>query len=308
VWVTGATGFLGGHVANTLESRGYDVVGFARRTIDSTIAKVGGFKFIESGPFAAPLLQRVYERAGPPVAVFHGIGASSVAQANADPAADIERTLRTTECLLEMLGQTAPSARLIYPSSAAVYGATASGPIPENAPTQPVSVYGANKLRAEEICRDFARRSGLQTVIVRFFSVYGPPQRKLLLWDLGLRLRAGERRITLGGTGEETRDFIHVRDAAAIVGALIVATQPPQFLNAGTGRATSIHALAKAFVAACGVPADIQFDGRTRPGDPAHQQANISKLSTIGFTSSMTLEQGLTEYADWLHTAFRDPG
>jgi len=307
-WVTGAASFLGRHVARTLAQQGYDVAGFARHTIEPELAKGWGFKFIESGSFAAPLLQRVYERAGPPVAVFHAIGASSVTQANADPAADAERTLRTTERLLEALGQMAPSARLIYPSSAAVYGAAAPGPIPENAPTQPISVYGANKLRAEGICQDFARRSGLQVIIVRFFSVYGPPQRKLLLWDLGMRLLAGERRITLGGTGEETRDFIHVRDAAAIVGALTVSAQPPRLLNAGTGRATSINTLAAKLAAAFGVPVDIQFDGRSRPGDPPHQQADISQLSAIGFAASMTLEQGLSDYADWLRIPFRDPG
>jgi UDP-glucose 4-epimerase len=281
------------------------VAGFARHTIEPELAKKWGFKFIECGSFAGPILQRAHERAGPPVAVFHSIGASSVTQAEVDPAADAERTLRTTESLLEALRQMAPSARLIYPSSAAVYGAAAPGPIPEDAPTQPISLYGANKLRAETICQDFARRSGLQVIIARFFSIYGPPQRKLLLWDLGLRLLAGERRITLGGTGEETRDFIHVSDAAAIVVALIVAARPPQLLNAGTGRATSVNILATKFAAAFGVPVDLQFDGRSRPGDPSHQQADISQLSTVGFASSMTLEQGLANYANWLRTASR---
>lgn len=306
-WVTSATSFLGRHVAQTLANQGYDVAGFTRRPIDSQMATGAGFKYIETGLFTVPLLQRMFERAGPPAAVFHAIGTSSVAQATADPAADSERTVDSTEGLLQALKKMAPLARLIYPSSAAVYGIAAPGPIPESAPPHPVSVYGRNKLRAENLCQDFASQSQLQVTIVRFFSIYGPPQRKLLLWELGQRLLAGERNIALGGTGEETRDFIHVRDAASIVGTLIASAQrPPLLVNAGSGIATSIRALARNLVAALGVQANIRFDGRSRPGDPPHQQANLSMLSATGFVSSMTLEQGLANYAEWLRASRYD--
>jgi nucleoside-diphosphate-sugar epimerase len=95
----------------------------------------------------------------------HAIGAGSVAQAEADPSADKQNTLRTTECLLEELTQMAPRAGLIYPSSAAVYGIVAAGPIGEDAPTKPISVYGANKLAAEQLCRGFAKVSGRDSVV-----------------------------------------------------------------------------------------------------------------------------------------------
>ena len=149
-WVTGATGFLGRNIALALAKQGYDVAGFARHSdLNVELTSRWGFRFIEQGPFGAPLLRRAEERAGPPVAVFHAIGSGSVAQAEADPSADKQRTLRTTECLLEELTHTAPRARLIYPSSAAVYGIVAAGPIGEDAPSKPISVYGANKLAAE---------------------------------------------------------------------------------------------------------------------------------------------------------------
>jgi UDP-glucose 4-epimerase len=303
-WVTGATSFLGRHVALALMRRGYDVVGFARSShIDPELAAQWGFNFIECGAFDAALLSRAQNRAGPPEAVFHAIGAGSVAQANADPVADSDRTLQTTKCLLEHLCRTAPGARLIYPSSAAVYGATAAGPISEHAPTEPISVYGVHKLRAEDICRSYAGRNGLQTVIVRFFSVYGAPQRKLLFWDIGQRLLAGERTITLGGTGEETRDLIHVTDAARVVAALIVATNPPPLLNAGTGRATSVKTLVELLASAMGVAAKFRFDGCSRPGNPPNQQADASLLSRLGFAPSVPLGHGIAEYATWLRTA-----
>lgn len=259
-----------------------------------------GFKSIECGNFGLPLLQRAFDRAGPPVVVFHGIGASSVAQANSDPTADSLRTVELTVQLLKSIEKLAPTTRVIYPSSAAVYGTKAIGPISEDSSISPISVYGENKFYAENICREFSRHNGLNIIIARFFSVYGAPQRKLLLWDLGMRLLHGERNLLLGGTGEETRDFIHVSDAAAIVGALAVALEPPTLLNVGTGQATSIRTLARTFAAALDVRAEINFDNLSRAGDPPHQQADISRLSEIGITSWLTLEQGLREYAAWL--------
>lgn len=302
-WVTGATGFLGRHVALALMKRGYRVVGFARSPhIDTELTAEWGFDHVEYGAVDAALLSRGQNRFGPPQVVFHAIGSGSVSQAGADPAADIERTLRTTECVLEALDRTAPRTRFIYPSSAAVYGTTPAKPIGEDAPTQPISLYGENKLRAEEICRDFAQRSGLQIVALRFFSVYGPPQRKLLFWDLGRRLLSGERKITLGGTGEETRDLVSATDAAAIVAELAGKAKVPTLLNVGTGRATSVKTLAGILARALGVEDDICFDGRVRPGDPPHQQADISRLASLGLTASITPEEGLVIYARWLQS------
>ena len=169
-WVTGATGFLGRHVSLALMRRGYDVVGFARSShAGSEMMTQWGLSFIEFGSIDRALLNRAESRAGPPVVVFHAIGSGSVGQASADPAADIDRTLRTTECLLDLLNQRIPGARFIYPSSAAVYGITAARAINEDEPTKPISLYGENKLGAEAICRDFARRSGRQIVVLQFF-------------------------------------------------------------------------------------------------------------------------------------------
>lgn len=302
-WVTGVTGFLGRHVSLALTKRGFNVVGFARSAhLDSELATQWGLSSIEHGSIDAALLNRAERRAGPPAVVFHAIGSGSVSQADADPAADIDRTLRTTECLLEMLDQRAPDARFIYPSSAAVYGVTAAEPINEDAPTRPFSLYGENKLRAEAICRDFARRNGRRIAVLRFFSVYGPPQRKLLFWDLGRRLLSGERTITLGGTGEETRDLIDVTDAATIVAALADTAKVPSLLNIGTGHATAVKTLAAIFASALGVDTDIHFDGHPRPGNPPHQQADVSRLANLGLSAFTTPDQGLVTYARWLRS------
>lgn len=300
-WVTSVTSFLGRHVALALTRKGFDVAGFARAPLnEAEFATQWGFRYFEYGPFDPDLLRRMEARVGPPATVFHAIGSGSVGQADADPAADRERTVRTTECLLEHLVRTAPRARLIFPSSAAVYGVTSAKLISEDTKPGPVSVYGANKYLAEKLCRDYAAHGGQNTVIVRFFSVYGPPQSKLLLWDIGKRLLAGERIISLGGTGEESRDLIHITDAAATVAALSLLVNPPALLNVGSGHATSVKSLVEMLANALDITAEIRFDGHSRPGNPPHQQADISRLSRFGFSASIPLERGIADYASWL--------
>jgi UDP-glucose 4-epimerase len=300
-WVTGAGGFLSRHVGLALAKCGYEVVGFVRNPdLNAELTSSWGYRTVESGPFDRALLQQALKRAGPPAIVFHAIGSGSVAQADADPADDQRRTLQTTECLLEELNRNATGARLIYPSSAAVYGITPRGPVSEDAPTKPISVYGANKLAAEAMCFDFGRGGVAQTTVVRFFSVYGPPQRKLLLWDVGQRLLAGERKIALGGTGEETRDFLYVTDAAAIVAMLATTTSPPALFNAGSGQPATVRKLVETLASVLGVGAEFRFDNHSRPGNPPHQQADIAGLAKFGFAPSVPLEQGVADYARWL--------
>jgi UDP-glucose 4-epimerase len=164
----------------------------------------------------------------------------------------------------------------------------------------PISVYGQNKVAAEDICRQHFRERGIEVVILRFFSIFGSPQRKLLFWDLGKRILSGESVITLGGTGSETRDFIHVTDAARAVAMLAVAANPPPVINVSSGHATSIRTATSLLSSTLDVRARVVFSGITRPGDPPHLQADITRLRRLGFNSQVELKAGLDEYATWL--------
>jgi UDP-glucose 4-epimerase len=300
-WVTGARGFLGRHVGQALAKRGYEVTGFVRNPdLNAELITSWGFRDIQTGLFEGGVLKQALKRSGPPAIVFHGIGSGSVAQADSDAAADDSRTTRTVTLLTEELSRNAPGVRLIYPSSAAVYGAAAPGPIDEKAPTKPISAYGANKLVAESICLDFVRRGEGSATIVRFFSVYGPPQRKLLLWDIGQRILAGERKIMLGGTGEETRDFLYITDAAKIIATLAAAATPPMFVNAGSGEPTMVRDVVRMLATALDVDAEFHFSGLLRPGNPLHQHASVSRLTDLGFAPTTPLVTGIGAYAKWL--------
>jgi UDP-glucose 4-epimerase len=234
------------------------------------------------------------------VAAFHAIGSGSVGQAAVDSVADYERTFKSTEVLIRVLGQGSPATRLIYPSSAAVYGIVSEGAISESASVCPISEYGKTKLLTEDMCRKQAGIYGLPLIIARLFSVYGPLQKKLLLWDIAQRLLSGQTAIKLGGTGRESRDFIHVRDAAAMLVTLAQCSTALGTFNIGTGRATPTRELASKLISAMKLDAEISFTGTSRPGDPMHQQADVRQFCQFGRVTCMPLEQGLADYVNWI--------
>ena len=298
-FVTGAGGFLGGAVAAGLAAAGWKVAGLGhapRHPGDKTLPD-----FIE-GEITRAALERAAVRVGSPNLVFHAAGGASVAASVEDPARDRQRTLGSLRQVLDYLRDEAPHARLIYPSSAAVYGDAGPGPIPETAPLKPVSPYGRHKLMAEDMILEEHAARGLDAAIIRFFSAYGPGLRKQLFWELAHRLAATPETIELAGTGEEERDFLYIDDAVALV-RLISAQAPgagPLIINGGTGIAVSVREAADELRAAMGANTGIQFSGASREGDPKRLVANMSFASTVGFEPGTSLTDGIGAYGRWL--------
>jgi UDP-glucose 4-epimerase len=293
-WVTGATGFIGTHVRRQFMDEGWSVVSIdprrANRPDSLTLtAEIDGHS-----------LGAAYDMAGPPQAVFHGAGTGAVAQSIANPRACHRDTVDSTKRLLNFLSRDAPRCRVVLASSAAVYGAAEEAPLSEDRALAPVSPYGEHKRAAEDLCRA-AAASGLPTVALRMFSVYGPGLRKQLPWELGRRLLTSDDAIELFGTGQETRDFLAVEDAARFIVALAATPHPtPLVVNGGTGTATTVADFAGSLAAALGVTREIRFNGRSRAGDPQHYRADVSRLNGLGLNPQTSLHDGLAAYAAWL--------
>jgi UDP-glucose 4-epimerase len=295
-WVTGSAGFIGGHVARRLRDDGWTVTGLDRSTVRTSDHIVGAL--------SVSTLEAALKVSGPPQFIFHGAGTSLVGDSMRDPDASLRDTVVTTETLLAFMLEHMPWARMVYPSSAAVYGGTTDvTPIHEDRPANPMSVYGTHKVAAEKACIA-AAEEGLSVGIMRLFSVYGPGLRKQLPWDLGQKLIAGKGRVELFGTGLETRDFLHVSDVAALVALLAGAKfSAPLIVNGGTGIATRVNAFASLFANLLDIKCEIAFNGTARAGDPQHYQADIGRLQTLGFVPQITLDDGLADYAAWIKAA-----
>jgi UDP-glucose 4-epimerase len=294
--VTGAGGFIGSHVAAALAKRGWRIgaAGNPGRTCAGASAQTWGALSVES-------LASLAAQLGPITAIVHCAGGSSVGPSLQDPARDFERSVVSTLRVLEFMRAHAPSARLVFLSSAAVYGAANLEPLQEDLPKRPISPYGAHKAIAEDLVAHWAGQFELRFTILRVFSVYGAGLRKQLLWELSRRALAGEDPLTLFGSGEERRDFIAVEDAVALIArAADPALSPPAVMNGGSGRGTSVRELAERLLDALGSAPQLRFSGDAKAGDPVTMVADTRRASAFGFSPAVSLEQGIADYAAWV--------
>lgn len=288
--VTGAAGAIGGHVARQLVAAGDTVIGIGHGVPVSDLPLAGWI----NGDITAENLGVLAARHGVPSRIVHLAGGSSVGPSLAAPLEDFTRTVGATVNLLEWVRLHAPDAALVLTSSAAVYGDAASVPIPDHATRAPVSPYGVHKGMMEAAAASWGGNFGLRVAVVRLFSVYGPGLHKQLVWEVLNRLARGERTLSLGGTGAETRDWLHIADAARMLVAATahVSALAPCF-NGCTGTPLSVRDTVLALARGYGAVAELQFDGRNRAGDPVHL---VGRPST-GLSATIAPEQGLADFA-----------
>lgn len=298
--ITGAHGFIGQHLARRLAADGHQVGGLGHGAWAPSEAAAQGVRQWINGEIAAPNLALLSQALGSPQVVFHLAGGSSVGAAIANPREDFNRTVATTVELLEWMRQEAPQAVLVAVSSAAVYGAGHDAPIDEHAAMSPYSPYGHHKLMMESLCRSYGASYGLRSVVGRLFSVFGPGLRKQLLWDVCSRLEAGETALTLGGTGNELRDWTPVDEVVRALALLPQQASPetPAF-NVGTGTATPVREVVQCLLRSWASPATLDFSGKSRPGDPFSLVARPDRLQALGFRWQRDVPQAMAAYVDW---------
>jgi len=182
----------------------------------------------------------------------------------------------------------------------------AAAPTDEAKPLLPTSVYAVTKRDQEELCLCVGRAYGIRTVALRLFNVYGPRQSLSNPYTGAAAIFASrlmnDQPPVLFEDGEQTRDFIHVRD---IVRAFCLALESGEVgdaaLNIGTGRATSIRTLARALGVALGRPREPEIVGKFREGDIRHCVADAGTARRLlAFEAGVTLEDGLRDLADWV--------
>ena len=293
--VTGAHGFVGRYAARHFAAQGWEVVGLGHGGWGESEWAAWGLK--EWHPCEVTL-DTLLTYGREPEAIIHCAGSGSVGFSLAHPVQDFNRTVRTTLEVLEYIRLHTPKARLVYPSSAGVYGVVETMPITEAAPLAPLSPYGMHKRMAEDLCRSYCRFFGVSATILRFFSLYGPELRKQLLWDACTKLR--RREMLFPGTGEETRDWLHVRDGASLLFAAAehAGTECP-IVNGGSGEATTVREVLGEIVRGLGLETGARFSGATRPGDPKHYQAETARAVGWGWAPRTGWRAGIAEYVAW---------
>jgi len=214
------------------------------------------------------------------------------------PIADLDVSVRGTLNILESASQA--HIKVVFASTAAVYGEPLESPIEETMLTNPISPYGASKLAAEIYCRVFNRTYDLPVVIARLFNVYGPRQRKYLMHDILLKLRKNPNKLEILGSGNQQRDFIYVSDA--VEGLILLATEEKSCgdtFNLGTGIPTSVRRVVTSMAKIAGVKPEIEYTGHSWKGDIEILVADIAKMRKIGFRPRTCLLKGIKEFTKW---------
>jgi UDP-N-acetylglucosamine/UDP-N-acetyl-alpha-D-glucosaminouronate 4-epimerase len=312
VCVTGAAGFIGGHVAEELLRQGHEVVGIddfssGKRETAALLSQHPGFRLIEAS-IADP--QAVARAVPGSKWVFHLAAIPSVPVSMKEPerttAVNVGGTLNVLQAAVR-----ARVDRVVLACSCAAYGDGPEQPKHEALLPRPVSPYAAQKIACELYAQTYTRALGLPCVGLRFFNVYGPRQDPKSEYAAAIprfvtRLLSGERPVVFGD-GLQTRDFVHVSDV--VRANLLAATAkdaPGEIVNVASGRSASLLELIALLKRAVGPEAaHLEPDHHpARAGDLRASSADLTKArKVLGYEPRVSLAEGLADLVESFRAA-----
>ena len=303
VLVTGGLGYIGSHVVHELLNRGWRVRIFDNyyrcdRNVAAGLAKLENVDVIEGDVRYANAVESAMTGVE---AVVH-LAAVCLNKSISDPTESLDVNLLGTQNVYDAAAR-ASVRRIVYASSASVYGNPTSLPMKEDGPLAPLTPYCVAKLAGEQLLSFYAQRSKLSWMALRFFNVYGPGQptdayyTSVVLTFLR-RLAAGESPV-IDGRGEQSMDFVHVTDVARSVGLALDSDATGHVLNVGTGTQTTVAQLADHLIKALGV--DVQPVFRPREVLVTQREASIDRIrEVLGWEPTVGLAEGLASVVEHL--------
>jgi len=227
-------------------------------------------------------------------------GAASVPLSLQFPLKDFNLNTVNVFKILEALREYQPNCKFLNLSSAAVYGNPECLPISENAPLNPLSPYGIHKMQSEQICREFYNYYNILTCSLRIFSAYGNGLKKQLFWDMYQKF-SNNTIVELFGTGNETRDFIHIDDISKAIHCVVLNGKfQGEEINVANGEEFTIKYISDVFRNQLNTDIKIVFNNIVKPGDPLNWRADISVLQSMGYHPNVTIEEGINTYIQWI--------
>jgi nucleoside-diphosphate-sugar epimerase len=300
--VTGAAGFIGSHLCDRLLADGHSVTGvdcftdyYDRKIKTSNIDQAKGHRRFS--------FQEMDLANGVPTAVVEGI--EVVYHLAATPGLVrswthfdeyVRNNITATHRLLEALKGSKTLKKLVYISTSSVYGINANGD--ENLPVVPSSPYGITKLAGEQLCQIYQTSFDVPSVILRYFSVFGPRQRPEMGYSLFIEKILKNESIPLTGDGSHIRGNTYVDDC---VEATIKSAECPagEIYNLGGGQKVTIREVLQLLEKITGNKVVIETKPN-RPGDQLETGADIRKLTkAIDWNPKTTIEAGLREQVEW---------
>jgi UDP-glucuronate 4-epimerase len=310
ILVTGSAGFIGSHAARSLLGEGHAVVGLdnfndyysvqLKRDRHATLTALKGYTGVEGDLCDYALLTDLFKRNKFDV-VCHLAAQAGVRYSLVNPFAYQKSNLEGFLNILEACRHGGVR-RLVYASSSSVYGGNRKLPFSESDPVDnPVSLYAATKKANELMACTYTHLYGLQTIGLRFFTVYGPWGRPdMAAWLFTEALLAG-RSLPIFNHGNMRRDFTYVDDVIAGVTASLFEPKLDlyEIINLGNHHAENLMDMVKVLAASLGVQPKIELLPM-QPGDVEATYADIARARTkLGFEPRISIEVGLPRFVEW---------
>jgi UDP-glucose 4-epimerase len=303
VLVTGGAGFIGSHLARALEARDHSV-----RVLDdfssgkrANLADLDGrVEIVEGSILDGATLERAMD--GVEV-VYHEAAIPSVPRSIAAPMASHEANATGTLNVLEVARRKSVR-RVVYAGSSSAYGETPTLPKVETMATAPLSPYAVSKLTGEHYCQVYARAFGVETVVLRYFNVFGPRQdpnsQYAAVIPRFVTAALEGRRPVIFGDGTQSRDFCYIDN---VIEANLLAADAREasgkVFNVACGRATDLNQVVKLIAGALNTSLDPTYE-TGRVGDVKHSLADITAArKVLGYTAQISFEDGLSRTIEW---------
>ncbi len=308
VVVTGAAGYIGGQIALQLADSGHKVIGIDRLPLSKHLSDQ--MRFVQADIDTDHALTTILR--AEPTAVIHCAGTSLVGPSIKNPRDYYANNFVKTKRLADLILQALPRTRLIFSSSAAVYGEPVLTPCHEVDPAQPISPYGQSKLMTEWMLQSYQQAYGLDYVAFRYFNACGadplgrhgqPPGATHIIARVLESIRDGQE-FTLYGNNYPTadgtcvRDYVHVDDIARAHVLALSEMVPSGIYNLGSSTGTSNQEIIDAAQRITGRCLQVKI-GNRRDGDPAVLTASAEKFTALSLWRTHSLDDMIDHAWKW---------
>ncbi len=309
VLITGGAGFIGSHLVERLSGRNLvtvfdDLSTGSLRNLEAVPHEVRVKRSSVLHPKVLATAMKDHE------VVYHLAAKTSVPESVKKPQeywrTNVEGTLNVLKAAVD-----AGARRVVFASSAAVYGNVEGSPTVETQKPAPASPYATTKMVGEFACEEIASLKGIETVVLRIFNVYGPRQPTTSSYASVIptfcTAIAANRPIEIHGDGDQTRDFLYIDDLAEALELAGDKAVAGQTFNVGSGTATSVAQVANVLSEITNAPVRA-LRKESRPGDVRHSRADIGKAAArLGFTPHTSLRDGLDKTLGFYRAAASAP-
>ena len=312
ILITGGIGFVGSHLSDELIKDDHDIILLTRNdrkkeNVSQILSKVK-LEYIDVTNFSK--LENSIKKNKPDV-IFHLAGETSHKQSFENPLYDVDVNAKSTLCILETIRNNLPKCRFILGSTFIVVGRSQKLPINEETPTNPTTIYGANRLASENFCKIYNNLYNLETVVFRITNSFGPreqyatPSKNAINFLIYKAFRGEE--VTIYKNGKFFRDLIYISDVVSALKTIMLKGKSGELYWISSGTQTWFFELADWLKELTN--AQIKYidpPNYTEKVDVGNFLVDNSKLKSLGWKPRISVKEGIIQTLDYFKSRFGD--